>query len=208
MNTKSILMVRHGATAETENHQFAGSTDSPLSAKGRLKAESLRSSMVAYAPDACLCSPMLRCQETASILLPEGRPAIEVMEDLREMNFGDWEGKTFEEIAAVDQCGLDRMWAFDPNFAPSGGESLGEFFARVQRVGERTKTSLSKKILVVTHGGVIRSLLQSFFQFQTCGSFYAFEIAVCSMVEVILYQDGTATLRRLVPCELRMEEQP
>lgn len=208
MNAKCILMVRHGATAETESHLFAGSTDSPLSAKGRLQAESLRSSITTYAPDSCLCSPMLRCQETASILLPEGPPAIEIMQDLREMNFGAWEGKTFAEIAAEDQLGLNRMLAFDRAFAPSGGETLGEFFQRVQRVGEEIKTSISKKILVVTHGGVIRSLINDFLKIQTKESFYAFEVAPATMIEVILYEGGGATLRRLVPCEPVMEVRP
>ncbi len=103
------------------------------------------------------CSPMLRCRETWEKL---GLAcSCEFHESLREVDFGRWEGKTFAEVEAGDTQ-LVKAWAEDPvNFRFPEGESLTGFRRRVAACRELILASDNQRLLVVTHGGVIRHLL-------------------------------------------------
>ncbi|MHB0911856.1 MAG: histidine phosphatase family protein [Armatimonadota bacterium] len=142
-----LILVRHG---ETGARGFIGRTDVPLSAEGRAQAERIR-----LPAGRVYVSPLRRAVETAELagLAPELLP------DLREIDFGDFEGRTFEEVSA-ERPELLPAWAeYDPSFAFPGGESVGDFLARVERVGERLASDPSETVIAVTHGGVIRSLI-------------------------------------------------
>ena len=195
---KSVLLVRHGATTATHQRCFVGATDSPLSCDGRRQAQALGEVIEDFAPDACLCSPLLRCQQTASLLLPTQALAAVAVPDLRELDFGAWEGRTYEEIACSDPQGLARMMRFDPDYAPGGGELLGWFLARVKSAARLITLHPAEKILVVTHGGVIRALLCILLDLDLHKQFHAFEIAPASVAELMTF-DGGAVLRRLLP---------
>ena len=89
----SIILLRHGKTQGNLENRYNGRTDDPLCAEGIAQAE-----LEAHYPEISLvyASPMRRAQQTASIFFPNAK--IETVEDLREMDFGDFEGRTAADM--------------------------------------------------------------------------------------------------------------
>ena len=100
---------------------------------------------------------MLRCRETCEQLdLPIPH---QVNELLKEVDFGNWEGKSFAEIVAGDAEAV-AAWANDPaHFCFPGGEALADFHKRVAAIMKMLRDEQSEHMLLVTHGGIIRHLL-------------------------------------------------
>jgi len=144
-----LLIMRHGPTKWNVEKRIQGSVDIPLSAEGRVAVESW-TIPVQYRSYHCVSSPLSRAIETANILdlEPEQNDA------LREMSWGDWEGrhlpdlreKLGHEMAANEARGLD--------FCPLGGESPRDVQARLKPWLQ----SLTKPTLAIAHKGVIRAL--------------------------------------------------
>jgi len=133
-----------------------GRMDPPLSTIGLEHAAALRRHIeLLHARTTCLASPSLRARQTAA---SAGLDAT-FDEDLREIDFGEWEGLRFAEIAEAYPDSVDRWAKLDPEFRFPGGESLTEFDARVRRVAERLAAGPPRRVAVVTHGGVIRALV-------------------------------------------------
>ena len=163
-----LLLVRHGETGEQYSGRYLGATDLPLSPRGRQEAGRL-ASLLPEGLSRCLVSPLCRARETAEIALAGRGPRLEVMDALREIDFGRWEGLTFAEILVRDQA-LVNDWQRDAlAFQFPGGEHTLRFWQRVQEATraivalpeERSVPSppLDGEILVITHGGVIRAML-------------------------------------------------
>ena len=156
-----LIMIRHGMTEANEKHLYCGSTDIPLSVPG---AEALkeRKSSVSY-PDAegyrVVTSGMKRCDETLSVLY--GDMPHEVDPDLREMDFGVFEMRSYDEMkddpVYIDWISGDN----EANIAP-GGESGNIMTERVIRAVRRLIDD-GRDALVVTHGGVIAAVMSYLF---------------------------------------------
>lgn len=150
-----LILLRHGRTGLSG--RYVGSSDVPLSEEGRKQIIALRSSLGAMQIDGLMASPMLRCTQSAH-LLELGLP-VQLEPDLREIDFGRWEGKTFAEIEAQDPE-LVQDWAQGKDdFRFPDGEATDGFARRVDAVTKRLLASDAKTQLLVAHGGVIRSLI-------------------------------------------------
>ena len=148
MQSYIINFIRHGAIDETLKGKYIGSTDVSLSKKGREGLVTIRETVA-----------LLRCTETCGILFP-GQP-IQTVGAFAECDFGKWEGKSAAELSN------------DPDFAkwlqnsdttpPPGGESGKAFAGRICKGFERLIENMSaegtNEATVVTHGGVIMTLL-------------------------------------------------
>jgi alpha-ribazole phosphatase len=155
-----VTLLRHGLTAENEKHAYIGWSDVPLSQKGKNQLRLYRPFPNSY--DLYVCSDLKRCIETAEILFPD-HPFV-TCPLFREMNFGEWEGKTYEELKDKE---LYREWLKHPfTVCPPGGESFFHFTQRIDKGWTRLLNYLFTKgqqnVLIVTHGGVIRYLLHKF----------------------------------------------
>jgi len=155
MAVKNLYLMRHGAT--DMNGCYVGSTDIPLSESGIrqvcLTADILRNKGITEV----FCSPMKRCRQTLDLIGLEC--SYEYDDLLREVDFGRWETKRFEEIVKSDKELVDS-WSKDPgNFSFPGGEDLSSFRNRVISFKKKLDTSSNSEILVVAHGGVIRYLI-------------------------------------------------
>src|SRR5215210_4426874 len=98
---KRVAFVRHGETPlHVGANRFCGDLDPDLTAQGRSQAAHARSLLTDLMPeiDAAWTSPRLRARETAKLILPDRE--WQVMDDLRELSFGEWEGLTKEEAGA------------------------------------------------------------------------------------------------------------
>ena len=109
-----------------------------------------------FEPTRLFCSDLPRCSQLAEGLANHWNIELEVTEDLREMHFGEWEGRSYDEIDATDTLRW-RTWCEDwRNAAPPRGESLEQLMSRVSSwLGGRAP---SERDLLVTHAGVIRVL--------------------------------------------------
>ena len=143
-----LRLVRHGETDWSAQRRYTGHTDVPLNPSGVVQAEALRS--IADEPyDSVWCSDLTRCVETARLM---GVDAV-CTPALREFDFGDIEGKRWDDLDEATQRGL---LAFDGFEAPEG-EAVPDFG---QRIDAFVAGLGAGRHLLITHGGVIRHLLR------------------------------------------------
>lgn len=152
-----ITLFRHGVTEANEKKAYLGWTDSPLSSTGNK-----RISRIEVDESLIFSSDLKRSTDTAALLFPE-KPAFQ-MRELREIHFGSWEGKTYEELKEDSHY---KNWLNDPfKISPPGGEGFHEFAHRIESGWESIKEEVilagAKQAAIVTHGGVIRYLLMKF----------------------------------------------
>lgn len=143
-----LWLVRHGETDWTAAGRFCGWSDPALNERGRAQARNLGRRLSGRRFDSFVSSSSTRAVETAR--LAHRDPAVDVR--LRELDFGDLEGRTWAECSVEVQ---ESLRDFDMFQAPNG-ESVAQLSVRVRKaLGELG----SGRHLVVTHGGVIRTLL-------------------------------------------------
>ncbi len=151
---------------------FVGRTDVRLSELGRHQAEAIGSFLDGQGIDAVLTSPRLRAQNTARPLAEAIQIKPEIRLELAEMDFGQWETRTWEEIAARDPE-FAAKWADDPtSIACPGGESAGAFAARVQAELARIVEEFEgRTVAVFSHAGTNRAFLASALDIPYMGAF-------------------------------------
>jgi broad specificity phosphatase PhoE len=148
-NGPAVLLVRHGETEWSRSGQHTSRTDLPLLEEGRPGAEALGRRLASRSFALILSSPMTRARETARLAGLDG--AAEVVDDLRELGYGSYEGRTTAEIR-VERPGWD-LWR---DGAP-GGEPLAEAAARVDRVIARVEAA-GGDVALFAHGHILRIL--------------------------------------------------
>jgi broad specificity phosphatase PhoE len=144
-----IVLVRHGPTEWSVSGRHTGKTDLPLTEDGRAAAASLRERLAGYEFTTVLTSPLLRARETAELAGLGDRAEPEA--DLREYDYGDYEGLT------TDQIREDRPgWYLWRDGVPNG-ETPDEVAARCDRVIEEILTG-EGDVAIVAHGHILRAL--------------------------------------------------
>lgn len=150
-----VLLLRHGATAWNREKRMQGRCDVALADDTRLRYARL-SLPSAFAAWPWISSPLRRARETA-LLLGAGQP-LAVDERLTEMDWGEWEGQTLEQIRAHAGDAMAQNERLGIDFRPLAGESPREVAARLQGwFAERARTPAP--VVAVTHKGVIRAAL-------------------------------------------------
>ena len=159
MKSYVIHFIRHGAIDETLSGKYIGTTDAPLSDKGKAALRKLDFEQDYPYTKVVFSSPLKRCTETCKILSPNITRL--VIANLSECNFGEWEGKTAEELK--DSEDFQKWLAGDNTVKPPRGESNADFVRRVCKMFESIVEGLMKTgttdSVIVTHGGVIMTLL-------------------------------------------------
>jgi len=143
-------------------------------------------------------SDLRRCSETvAGILRGRNDVRLQEMPELREKNFGAWEGLTFREVEAryPDRY---RNWlrAGDPSFAPPGGESDLQLYSRADSVVDRlreARTDSDANLLVVTHGGMLRALIARLLDLPA-QRMWNFRFANAGLSVVSVFDEGNAVV--------------
>ncbi len=156
-----FFLFRHGHLENSEQSVINGSTDIPLSDRGRSQMEFWREHFRVMSIDSCVSSNLQRTIEGIRILT-DGRMLFrEQNPEFRERSFGTWEGKTRQEISALDPEGYLRWQELDLSFAPDGGESLRGFHGRISLALKDyiARTGFGKNVLMVGHSGVNRVFL-------------------------------------------------
>jgi alpha-ribazole phosphatase len=153
----NIYLVRHGETEENRNKYYYGNLDVSLNECGRNQAMKAGEKLKHITFDKVYISERTRTMETARLALGND---ITIVSDgrINEMGFGIFEGKSYKEIKTLypNEC---RQWEENwKDFAPSGGESYRCFYERVENFMDELVNDSPENVLVVTHGGVIKSI--------------------------------------------------
>jgi ribonuclease H / adenosylcobalamin/alpha-ribazole phosphatase len=154
------VLLRHGDTQLSPEHRFSGLRDLPLSANGTRQAKAAAGRLASGAPiDAVVSSPLQRAAATAAIAAGELGLTAAIDDDLREADFGDWDGFTLAEIQERWPTAA-AAWRRDPEQAPPGGESFADASHRVNRACDRLlRQHAGQTVLVVSHITPIKILL-------------------------------------------------
>lgn len=147
-----LFLVRHGQTVHNAAGLTQGWNDSDLSEQGRDQVKRLAERLVAHEPTALYSSTLGRARATAEAIANETGLEIIELEDLREMCYGDWEGRSFLDIRKDDEANY-RAWMADETNACPGGESHADVRRRLERAFEAIN---SERPVVVSHGTAIR----------------------------------------------------
>lgn len=188
-----IALFRHGLTEENKRKAYLGWNDSPLCAESLHLATASR-----Y--ECYFSSDLNRCINTANLLFPN--ETYTLLKDFREMDFGKWQGKTYEELKDSKHY---QQWIADPFYlSPPDGESFLKFSNRVQNGWDQmTKAILAKNVkrcAVISHGGVVKYLLSKFAPEKK--EFWSWEVPHGYGIELIFERER---LRRGERCTLLQE---
>jgi probable phosphoglycerate mutase len=157
-----LLFIRHGETAWNREQRFQGHRDVPLNELGHLQARRLAERLAADPHDALYCSDLTRARETAAPLAVAWAQRPIPMVELREQNFGLFEGLDHATVTARHPELWQSWLEHRADFALPGGESRREFHARVLlAVRELARSAPGRRLAVVTHGGVLDILWRS-----------------------------------------------
>lgn len=154
--TLSLDMLRHGVTDAGPG--FRGSSDDALTEQGRQQMQLALAGQTGW--DLVISSPLQRCESFARQFAEAHGLPLRIEADLRELHFGTWEGRNSAEVLLEDPEGLGKFWNDPYRFTPPGAEPVKDFAKRVLGAVERLHAELDgKRVLLVTHGGVMRLLL-------------------------------------------------
>ncbi len=158
-----LSLYRHGRTRANEEGIYIGTTDYSLTDEGCAELSGKSDRYEYPRVQRVYSSPLSRCTETAEILFPETE--LYIAEDLRELNFGIFEGKTAIELVGREDY---RTWLKGgaPDVRPPEGESAGELCIRSYRALNRILMDMMENdfshCAAITHAGVISNMLACF----------------------------------------------
>jgi probable phosphoglycerate mutase len=194
----TLFLVRHGRTALTEARRISGGfgEDPSLSAAGLNDAQAVaaevsrigRSGPFAHleSPVVVICSPMNRTRETASVIAAQIGASVEVLEELREISFGDWDGLTSEEVNAKDHD-LYSAWKGSWEVSPPNGESLAVFDERITRAKKQIlERHGGASVVVVAHVMPIRGFVNRALE-GGAAAYWRLQVSPCSISAVRLW---------------------
>ena len=155
-----VILVRHGQTLWNLEMKYQGHCDVALTEKGVEQARLAAKRLAGEDISAVYASDLSRAFKTAECIAGEHNLPVTSIPGLREINFGEWEGLTFEGINSQWTDGMSKLFSHPDEMVIPGGETFRE-------VKERATSALEKlvadhpnqTIVVVSHGGTIRTLL-------------------------------------------------
>lgn len=192
-----LLFVRHG---EPElSGTMLGWTDSPLTLLGWQQLE--RTFQALPMPDVLVSSPLSRCAEFARRWSEVKAWPLSIDECWKECHFGDWDGLTFQEIAAQDPEALAHYYQQPAEIVPPGGESLLHFTARIEgALAALMEAHRGKTITVLCHSGVIRTVLAWCLKMDVrqAAHIHHLQVDYASVTKLRVYHQGQEHLPQLV----------
>lgn len=154
----NIYIVRHGQTHHNVKGQYYGKLDASLSQEGIRQMEKLRSSLKGIEFDSIYSSNTKRTLQSLQISGKHLYNKVQIDQRLSELNFGEFEGRTYQEICKIfpDQI---ESWNKDwKNFCPPNGEAFASFYKRIVSFFKDLLKKKENHILIMTHSGVIKAI--------------------------------------------------
>ncbi len=155
-----IFIIRHGQTSGNSALKYFGITDVELNENGINQAGLISKRLEKENICRIYSSSLKRAFKTAEIIAKPHRISVELKEDLKEINFGDWEGLSFQEIQESYPNEFSKWQNNITGFTMPQGESILELKRRVEAAfSEILNSAGENNVVVVTHGGPIRVIL-------------------------------------------------
>lgn len=159
-----LYLVRHGETLANREYRYIGTRDDPLSPLGETQAFQLAEALSGLPITAVYSSPLQRTYHTAIQIAARHSLEVQRIDDLRECDFGTWEGLSRAEVLERSQEDSQhlREWEQNTSVAPPGGESFEALQQRVVTTVERLAHAYpDQAIVLVSHVGPIKVLLSA-----------------------------------------------
>ncbi|TQV89621.1 histidine phosphatase family protein [Aliikangiella coralliicola] len=186
--TTEIFLVRHGQPVL--QNALLGSTDSPLSELGWLQLNESFSKLVEI--DSIVSSSLSRCASFAQNFAEENDVNLIIDGAWRECHFGQWDGQSYQQLHQKYPQQVSQFFSDPDQFPPPGGESLKAFSERVEKALKNLVMQHSgQRIAVVTHAGVIRTLVAWCLKMDYASGlhFRRFAVDYASITHLSIYQD-------------------
>ena len=156
MKCGRLLLIRH---AETDlARTFCGSSNPPLNAAGDAQLAKLLETMPQQPPAVVYSSDLERALTTAKPIAARFFAPVRTIPDLREIDFGDWEALTWQQVEQRDPIYAQKWVSEFPRLPAPGGQTIDSFEKRVLDAFD-TLVALDESAIVVTHAGVLRVIL-------------------------------------------------
>ena len=158
-----IMLVRHGVTEWNTKGRVQGQSDTHLAPDGVHQARLLTAHFPFDIVDAIYSSDLHRAFTTAEVIASKFNLDIIPAPEFREVNFGEWEGKSFEELAQEDPTNFKKFFLQPDMLLLKGGETFAEVQNRAITALKKIvhEQGENKHIVIVTHGGIIRTIIAS-----------------------------------------------
>lgn len=159
MSKKTIYLIRHGEIESAGEKRYIGIKDVALSMNGIIQAGKLKDFLNDIDINRIYCSDLRRSIETSRIIAGNKNINIIKIKELREINMGSWEGKTFKEIKARFPVEFEKRINEIGTFKADGGESFLQCQKRVVKIFKRISHEAVDNIAIVAHAGVNRMII-------------------------------------------------
>lgn len=155
-----LFLVRHGEVVRQGQGKFLGFTDLKLSVRGKKQIQGLAEYLKGVALDQVYASDLIRAADSAGFICRDRKVKPVLRPAFREMNMGDWDGKSWEDVRK-DNSEINPRYFYNlKKFYFPGGENWSQFRSRVLEGMELLlREGQGEKILLVAHAGVNRVLL-------------------------------------------------
>jgi broad specificity phosphatase PhoE len=147
-----LILIRHGETVHNVDGIAQGWNDSALSPRGEQQVAALAQRVAAMEVDAIYSSTLNRALSTAQAIAKLTKHEIITLDELREMNYGAWEGQSFLEVRKNDDETY-RRWIEDGDMPCPNGESHNDVRRRMEAAVSMMK---GRRVVAVSHGTAIR----------------------------------------------------
>jgi phosphoserine phosphatase len=193
-----ILLVRHGHVEGIKPARFRGRADLPLTAYGRMQAERVAQRIASsWHVKAIYTSPLARCIATGQLIAAASNVQSTPIDDLIDIDYGDWQFKTHEEVRAKCPKLLDA-WLRTPHLIRfPGGDSLQDLVARTSDALRHTlEHHLGDTVVLVGHDSANRALLLQLLD-QPLSSYWRIAQSPCCINEIDISSDGDIEILRV-----------
>ena len=157
-----LILIRHGQTEWNKDGRFQGQSNVALSEEGIRQAEELATHFPVESLAAIYSSDLMRARRTAETIGTHLGCEVQALPELRELNFGDWEGLTYQEITEGWPDALKNFLRHPDILEVPHGETFLQLQERamkaIQGIVERHEGDI---VAVVAHGGILRTVLSS-----------------------------------------------
>ncbi|MFI4934963.1 MAG: histidine phosphatase family protein [Caulobacterales bacterium] len=180
-----IVLVRHGHVEGIEPERFRGRADIPLSELGHKQAAAVAARIAAFwRPVRIFTSPLGRARDTGSAIGQATGAPCEIQEGLGDIDYGQWQWKTHEEVRAAEPALYD-LWYAEPHLVRfPGGEALQDVVARTADVVRAMRERFpGQTVVLVGHDSVNRALLLQLLD-QPLSAYWRLAQSPCGISEI------------------------
>lgn len=191
-----LILIRHGETDINKKQLYCGWNESGLNDRGIKEAERLKDVLAGEKIDSIYSSDLRRSLHTAEIINSVHSVSIITSYGLRELNFGQWQDISFEEIRSLYPEEYKEWTENWLSYRIPGGESMIDFYDRVTKTADEIiEASKNSKILIVTHSGPIRCILSKYIG-ENINTHWHFRVSLGSLTRIEIL-DGFAILTEI-----------